>query len=576
MKQKRLKASDILGEKYYNYTLTSSNYNPTPNTNITITCTVKNNHDKLINGKTVTLYQNGTSIGNKTTNNNGVATWTIPCNSNGLQRFNVEDATVEVYVDNKQDKLVSGTSLKTINNTSLLGSGNITLTSGGSDFSGSYNDLTDKPSYTPSVTSTTSGSYKIGSININGTDVDIYGKDTNTHQSLANYVTNDDSRLSDARTPTSHTHTKSDVTDFPTIPSKISDLTDDSTFIKKSSTVGLVKNNGTIDTNNYSTFTGDYTDLTNKPSIPSASSTTPSADTNNGSVGTGTTWARSNHTHPKSSIYAESTHTHTKTQITDFPAIPSKTSDLTNDSNFLTSHQDITGKEDKTNKVSSWSSTVNDTHYPTEKLVKNTIDTKQDTLVSGTTIKTINNNSLLGSGNISISGGSSVDITTTWSGTPSDSKVPSEKLAYDNLNLKVSKTISLISTDNIDNLTGANDVGLYVLNDNVNIGGTLPITNRAFTLLVDGDTKTRRQIITYYKDANNKYTARTFVRMYSGYSNNYGWSSWKELAFKDNIPSDVSDLTDNSNTPFTPKSHTHEKTDISDFAHTHGNTNHLP
>ena len=44
--------------------------------------------------------------------------------------------------------------------------------------------------------------------------------------------------------------------------------------------------------------------------IPSASSTVPSADTANGSVGTGTTWARSDHTHPKSGLYAESTHKH--------------------------------------------------------------------------------------------------------------------------------------------------------------------------------------------------------------------------------------------------------------------------
>ena len=36
-------------------------------------------------------------------------------------------------------------------------------------------------------------------------------------------------------------------------------------------------------------------------------------------------------------------HTHTKSEITDFPTIPSKTSDLTNDSGFLTSHQDLSG-----------------------------------------------------------------------------------------------------------------------------------------------------------------------------------------------------------------------------------------
>lgn len=47
-------------------------------------------------------------------------------------------------------------------------------------------------------------------------------------------------------------------------------------------------------------------------SVPSASSTTPSADTANGGVGTGTTWARSDHTHPKSSLYAEASHTHSE------------------------------------------------------------------------------------------------------------------------------------------------------------------------------------------------------------------------------------------------------------------------
>ena len=42
----------------------------------------------------------------------------------------------------------------------------------------------------------------------------------------------------------------------------------------------------------------------------SPSSTTPSADTLNGDVGNGVTWARSNHKHPKSDLYAESNHGH--------------------------------------------------------------------------------------------------------------------------------------------------------------------------------------------------------------------------------------------------------------------------
>lgn len=72
-----------------------------------------------------------------------------------------------------------------------------------------------------------------------------------------------DSRLSDARTPTTHTHTKIQITDFPTIPSKTSDLTNDSGFLtehqslanylQKSNTNGFVKNDGSIDTSTYLT-----------------------------------------------------------------------------------------------------------------------------------------------------------------------------------------------------------------------------------------------------------------------------------------------------------------------------------
>lgn len=70
---------------------------------------------------------------------------------------------------------------------------------------------------------------------------------------------------------------------------------------------------------------------------------------------------------------ANSTHTHTVSNITDFPTIPSKTSDLTNDSNFLTSHQDISGKEDTSNKVTSLSASNTDTEYPSAKAVYDTI-----------------------------------------------------------------------------------------------------------------------------------------------------------------------------------------------------------
>lgn len=52
------------------------------------------------------------------------------------------------------------------------------------------------------------------------------------------FIKDNDSRLSDSRTPKSHTHTKSQITDFPSIPSKTSDLTNDG-----DGTNAFIKNN---------------------------------------------------------------------------------------------------------------------------------------------------------------------------------------------------------------------------------------------------------------------------------------------------------------------------------------------
>ena len=64
--------------------------------------------------------------------------------------------------------------------------------------------------------------------------------------------------------------------------------------------------------------------------------------------------------------------------------------------------------EEKINKVTSWSQSPSDTNYPSEKLVKDSLDTKQDTSAK----------------------------TTSWSATVSDDNYPSEKLVKDSLDLK--------------------------------------------------------------------------------------------------------------------------------------------
>lgn len=54
---------------------------------------------------------------------------------------------------------------------------------------------------------------------------------------------------------------------------------------------------------------------------------------------------------------------------------------------YLSSHQDISGKEDASNKTSSWSNTTNDTRYPTEKLVKDSLDTKAESVHTHTSLQ---------------------------------------------------------------------------------------------------------------------------------------------------------------------------------------------
>lgn len=122
--------------------------------------------------------------------------------------------------------------------------------------------------------------------------------------------------------------------------------------------------------------------------------------------------------------------------------IPLSISDLVNDSDFIEKSNTPglvknDGSIDSTTYLSSLPLHNHDDRYYTESEVDTALNNKQATLVSGTNIKTINNTSLLGSGNITISGGgSSVEIVTDWGNQLSDSKVPSEKLTKESLDEK--------------------------------------------------------------------------------------------------------------------------------------------
>lgn len=81
--------------------------------------------------------------------------------------------------------------------------------------------------------------------------------------------------------------------------------------------------------------------------------------------------------------------------------------------NALDQKANVSSVEANTDSIKTLSTNLNntidsvDTLETTIDTLETAVATKQDTLVSGTNIKTINNNSILGSGNLSISGGSS-------------------------------------------------------------------------------------------------------------------------------------------------------------------------
>ena len=109
--------------------------------------------------------------------------------------------------------------LKTINGESIVGEGNIEI----SGFSGSYNDLTDKPNLS---TVATTGSYN-------------------------------------------------DLTNKPSIPTKTSELTNDSGFLTEHQPLKTINGESIVGTGNIeiSGFSGSYNDLTDKPTLSTVATT---------------------------------------------------------------------------------------------------------------------------------------------------------------------------------------------------------------------------------------------------------------------------------------------------------------
>ena len=255
--------------------------------------------------------------------------------------------------------------------------------------SGDYDDLVNKPTIPTVPTNVsaftndagyTTNEGTITGITMNGVskgtsgNVDL-GTVITEHQSLAGYVQDTDLA---AVAISGDYDDLSNKPSIPTVPTNVSAFTNDAGYVQSTDLATVATS-------------GDYDDLTNKPAIPTVP-TNVSAFTNDAGY---------------------TTNTGTITGIT-MNGTSKGTSGVVDLGTVVT---DISGKQDVIDASHKLDADLVDDTTSTNKFVtasdKSTWNSKQDELVSGTNIKTINNESILGSGNIDIQGGSDINVVQT-------------------------------------------------------------------------------------------------------------------------------------------------------------------
>ena len=284
-----------------------------------------------------------------------------------------EGLATKSEVNSKQDTLVSGTNIKTINGNSLLGSGNIEI-QGGSTIA-----VDDSLS----TTSTNPVQNKVITEALNGkaSQSDIPTK--------VSELTND----SDFQTASQVATAISGIN----VPTKVSQLENDSDFQTgtqvsnsiSTATSGLATKaelNGKQDKGDYATtaqLNGKQDTLVSGTNIKTVNGESLLGEGNIliKSINVDSALSTTSENPVQNKVITNKVNTIEQSITNLSGTIPTKVSDLTNDSGYITNAAltDLATKEE--------------------------VSAKQDTLVSGTNIKTINGNSILGAGNIVIEGG---------------------------------------------------------------------------------------------------------------------------------------------------------------------------
>lgn len=148
----RLTDLEEADENIFNYNLMSDYYNVNIDGNILISCIVTDVNGERVEGKTLTLYHNSNTVGTATTTELGVATWSVTCDTWGLQDFRVANQSIQVMVTGFKRVLYNTTYALWVDESQHLAQlrcsrTNITITNGESF---RYDDFVIPSKYRPS------------------------------------------------------------------------------------------------------------------------------------------------------------------------------------------------------------------------------------------------------------------------------------------------------------------------------------------------------------------------------------------------------------------------------------------
>ena len=267
-------------------------------------------------------------------------------------------------LNKKQDVLVSGQNIKTINGQDIFGSGDITIEGNGvKKWEGTraeYNALGTYDENTLYIITDENVEYALKSDLADKQDKGDYALKTDIPvvPTKVSSFENDKGYLTEHQDLSSYAL----KTEIPVVPTKVSAFENDKGYLTEHQDISGLATKTELSTKQDK---GDYALKTDIPTVPSKVS---AFENDKGYLTE----------HQDLSNYALKT---------DIPVVPSKVSAFENDKGYLTEHQDISNLATKTE-----------------------LNGKQDALVSGTNLKTINGQSLLGNGDITINGGASLPI----------------------------------------------------------------------------------------------------------------------------------------------------------------------